>query len=257
MTILWGDTGKASIGSLKTFTITPGTVRETLLGTPLILPTTEPATSQVIYTIQASDIPTISPIAQMKCNMTIVCSGKIGAIASIINYRVLKNGISIAQAAGTSATATQFWTHTHWRTFDVVVGDVLEVRYWAVQADVNLDFYGLLAYPSQPMPHKAGTILKDLSFLNTSNGGSFTTITPTISGLNYYVYPNNSSNYTVNHGSTAVVYPAIITPATTGLFRNANADVNGTQTVQVVNATNRTISKQTYPSTISFREVLR
>jgi hypothetical protein len=37
LTVLWGDTGKVAYGTLKTFTITGATPRETLLGTPVSL----------------------------------------------------------------------------------------------------------------------------------------------------------------------------------------------------------------------------
>lgn len=257
MSLQIGDTGKSQIGSLKSFVISPGTARETLLGTALTLPTTEPATAQVSFTIQTSDLPTITGNALMKYNPALYISGKIGAVASVINYRVLKNGVSVAQAAGASATATQFWAHTHWRTFDVQVGDVLDVKYWAAQADVTLDYYGLIVYPSQPEVSKRGTILKDLVLDSVTNGASFIT-----SG----VAANNSSNFFILPTTTTAVsvglnvltsFPALIPNSSFGLFRNNAADLFGTATTQNINATTRQIQKQLYPQTISFREVLR
>jgi hypothetical protein len=255
MSLLLGDTGKAQVSPLKTFTITPGAARETLLGTPLILPTTEPATAQVSFTVQSSDLPTITGNVPMKYNAVLYVSGKIGVAASVVNYRVLKNSVSVAQAAGVSATAAQYWTHTHWRTFDVQVGDVLEVKYWAVQADVNLDFYGLIIFPSQPIPYKQGAILKDLDFSTVINTPNFSTATTIAFTGSYYLFPFANSATSIGV-SAAANFPAVIPNSTYGLFRNQYPEIT-VQTNQSVHATQRQIQKVWYPSTISFREVLR
>lgn len=256
MSLLIGDTGKAQIGLLKSYTITPGTARETLLtgGSILTLPTTEPATAQVSFTVQSSDLPTITGNAPMKYNASLVCSGKIGVAASVINYRVLKNSVSVAQAAGASAAATQFWSHSHFRTFDVQVGDVLEVKYWAVQADVTLDFYGLIIYPSQPLVSKDGTILKDLAFGNTTTNPVFATATTVQAFSNYYTFPSSVNNIAFTGNQT---YAAIGYNANNGAYKTGQADAQAATTNQYVNATQRQIYKQYYPQIISFREVIR
>jgi hypothetical protein len=66
MTVIRGDTGKVSVGTMKTFTLTQGTVTETLLSTPVTLPLTEPTTAQISLTVQNTDLFTISPIVPMK-----------------------------------------------------------------------------------------------------------------------------------------------------------------------------------------------
>lgn len=259
MALLLGDTGKGQIGSLKTFTITSATPRETLLtgGGVLTLPTTEPGTSQVIFTVQSSDLPTISPDVPMKYNASLIVSGKIGAVASIINYRVLKNSVSVAQASMANAASTQYWTHTHWRTFDIKVGDVLEVRYWAAQADVNLDFYGLLVCPSQPITHKPGAILKDVALSNVSLGVEFSTITATnVGGSNFHLYPTTSSAISAAHNS-AITYSVLMPNISFGLFRSNNSEQFAAVSNSNVNATQRQVQRQWIPLGISFREILR
>lgn len=255
MSLLIGDTGKSQIGPLKSFVITPGTGRDTLLGTALTLPTTEPATAQVSFTVQSSDLPTISPSVPMLYNAALYVSGKIGAAASVINYRVLKNGVSVAQAAGASAAATQFWAHSHWRTFDVQIGDVLEVKYWAVQADVTLDFYGLVVFPSQPDVTKRGTLLKDLTLTNILSTPNLSTVTVTNS-QSFTLYPFAATNINYSNGITNLTFLATSLNTTYGLFRTS-LEVFGASTTQNVNATTRPTQKQLYPSQISFREVLR
>lgn len=258
MSLLLGDTGKAQIGTLKSFILSPGTARETLLtsGNIITLPTTEPTMSQVSFTIQSSDLPNISPSVPMKYNASIICSGKIGASASIVSYRVLKNGTSVVQQNMSSATATQFWTHSHWRTFDVTVGDIIEIKYWAVQSDVTLDFYGLIVYPSLPIVCKSGVVLKELDLANIASTPDFTT-TFTINALGgLYLYPystGSSWNQTLNITLNALLPNMVVT---NGLFRTQYGDINPTST-QLIHATQRQIQKQLYWQKITFREVLR
>lgn len=257
MTLLLGDTGKTQIGPLKSFVISPGTARETLLGTALTLPTTEPATAQVSFTVQASDLPTISPSVPMLYNAALQASGKIGAVASVVSYRVLKNGVSVAQASGASAVATQFWSHTHWRTFDVQVGDVLEIKYWAAQADVTLDFYGLIIYPSQPDITKRGTILKDLAITNMTTLPAFATTFTVANSQSMVFYPFAATNVNYTNSIANITFLSILSNSTYGLFRHSSPELNGAVTTQYVNATLRQMQKQYYPQNISFREVLR
>lgn len=255
MTLLWGDTGKVVTGPLKKFTITPGIQREALLGTPLTLPTTEPGTSQVSFTIQTSDLPTVSSNAMMKYNAVLYVSGKAGASAATLSYRVLKNGTSVVQSSGTSVTASNYWAHTHWRTFDVQVGDVLEVRTWSNTSDANLDFYGLIVFPSQPILYKQNTILKDLDLSGVVNTPNFTTPTTITFTGNYYLYPYSTTASSLALNS-AINLPSVILNATYGLFRNQYPEITA-QTAQGVHATQRQIQKVWYPTTISFREILR
>lgn len=181
---------------------------------------------------------------------------EIGTSASVINYRVLKNGSSVVQTSGASAAANQVWTHTHWRTFDVVVGDVLEIRYWAVQADVTLEFYGLIAYPSQPDVSKRGTILKDLALGSLLTTPNFTTATTTVQTGNFLIYPAPTTTASLSI-SGALTLSAIIPYTLYGLFRNTSGESNAASTNQAVHATQIQIQKLLFPSTITFREVLR
>lgn len=244
------------VGSKKTFTITPGTVRETLLGTPLTLPTAEPTTGQFSYTIQASDLPTISPIVPMKFNAALYASGKIGAAASALNFRILKNGVNVFTGPTASAAATNMWGHTHWRTFDVREGDLLEVRYWAAQADVILDFHGLIVYPAQPVVSKQGTKLEGISLSAMSSGPNFAATINTLTTNPIYVYPLDSAT-TGQFMSFSVAFTLpVFVPMNGGfLFKTTYADATGVNTFQYLHATRRDIQKQWFPQTISFREI--
>lgn len=257
MTTLWGDTGKMKDGSLKTFTITPTTPKETFLGaSKLTLPTTEPGTAQASFTIEESDLPNISPNVPYKLAVSVVCSGKTGASTTQVNYRVIKNGVTSAQASQNNVPANNFWTHTYF-LLDLQVGDVVEVKLWSNQVDAYIDFYGMVCSPSQPECSKKGTILKDLGFPAVStNSSPFTSTTlGTINVTSSLVYPATNIAFSDNVATT-LNYPAIIPNTSYGLYRLGAGDNSTTNSLQA-NATNRNMQKSTYPTAITFREVLR
>lgn len=246
------------LGPLKTFTITSGTARETLLGTPETLPTTEPGTGQFSYTIQQSDLPTISPSVPMKYNAFVVVSGKAGATAAAISYRVLKNGISqaTAQVGTTNGTANQFWCHTHWRTSDVVVGDVIEVKYWSSTSDAYYDFRGLVVAPTQPDCSKRGTVLRDLKWSTVlSSLNPFTTGFTVANAAASAVFPSTTSSVSINV-ATNTPWGTVLPWTTYGLFKNSQGDNNSTTYVGSSNATARNMQKMLFPTLFSYREVI-
>jgi hypothetical protein len=118
--------------------ITYQTPQETLLGTPETLPTSEPATPQISYTVAQSDLPTfnMSPY-QKKWVAVLIGAGK-AVTAATIYYRMKKNGASV-KTGSSSVSAGYFYT---WQCFfyDVAVGDVLELALWSTVSDSNWDY---------------------------------------------------------------------------------------------------------------------
>jgi hypothetical protein len=162
MTVLWGDTGKVITGPLKTFTFQTATPREVSLGN-ITLPNAEGTTNQISFTVQQSDLPTITPNpVSMKYAVNIIASGKCVTAANV-SFRIFKNGVSLA-TTNTTGTANQFWSQNHWRWYDVAVGDVLEVRIWSNQIDTTLDYSGIMIVPTNVVLSKPNTILKDLTY---------------------------------------------------------------------------------------------
>jgi hypothetical protein len=193
----------------------------------------------------------------MKYNACLVCSGKAGATAATPSYRVLKNGTSIIQTSGASVTASNYWSHTHWRTFDVQIGDVLEVRYWSNTTDANLDFYGLIVYPSQPVISKPNEILKDVTFSNCTNTlPAFSTTFSTSNSGFFRINFSSTTSATYDSGGNITI-PSMIPLSPYGMFRNSLGDAAVGSTQQYVNATQRQIQRLWYPQTITFREILR
>lgn len=269
MTILWGDTGKNAYGPLKTFTFQCATPRETALGT-LSLPNAEGTTNQVSYTVQQSDLPSVTPSpVSMKYLACIITSGKC-TTAATINYRIFKNGTSLT-TSNFGGSANQYWTNNHWRWYDIQVGDVLEVRHWSNQTDTTLDYACLMIYPATVVLSKVGTILKDLTYTNattTSNptptGAGVRTISISNTGnLNWSVGSNASlglSTATYGQGVTSgtpLIIPFFHSHSTGTIRLNYGGDISGTVTNGANNATLISIQKNGIPATVSFREILR
>lgn len=128
------------MSSLKDLVITYRTPFEELQETPTPLPTSEPATSQIVYTVQEADLPTLSMTVEGRMFVVlIICAGKNTDTASrTVYYRMLKNGSSI-NTGSVSVSAGYFWTLNACFT-NVAVGDVLEVRLWATSDLVNWDY---------------------------------------------------------------------------------------------------------------------
>ncbi|MEM3616664.1 MAG: hypothetical protein QXJ31_01970 [Candidatus Bathyarchaeia archaeon] len=116
--------------------------QETLLGTPETLPTSEPATPQIGYTIQNSDFPVISPNVYSKKHIALVYAGGKAVTAATISWRMKKNGASVATGS-LNVSANNFYTLTAFFGVDVAAGDVLEIALWSNQTDSNWDYKAL------------------------------------------------------------------------------------------------------------------
>jgi hypothetical protein len=124
--------------SLKTLNITYQTPQETLLGTPETLPTTEPTTPQISYTVANADLPTFNLSPYQKKWVAIVIGAGKAVTAATIYWRMKKNGASVNNGSS-SVSANNFYT---WNCFfyDVAVGDVLELALWSSVSDSNWDY---------------------------------------------------------------------------------------------------------------------
>jgi hypothetical protein len=254
-----GDSGKSAVGPLKTINFSYPTPRDLLLGTPTTLPTTEPASAQVGYTVQNSDLTTITPTPiSVKWVAGIITAGKC-VTSGVISWRALKNGVSIATGSTASITANNFYTETHWRWYDIQVGDLLEVKLWSSVSDSNYDYQALYIYPTQLVNSPINTIMKDVTYMTvippsvpSGNGNATNT-----AGLN--ILPTSSSNtsaYNISFTGTTNTFPAL-GQTTHGFFRMNSGDVNLT-TYHQVHATLRPQYQKNYvPSSITYREVLR
>jgi len=128
------------LSGLKDLRITYKTPYESLQATPTSLPTTEPATSQIIYTVAEADLPNFNMTVESRIIVALMYAGgkNTDAAAQTVYWRMLRNGASVATGSG-SISADYFWTLSSFFT-NVAVGDVLEIRLWATATTVNWDY---------------------------------------------------------------------------------------------------------------------
>jgi hypothetical protein len=122
----------------QTLNITYKPAQETLLTTPQTLPTSEPATPQISYTVANADLPTLSLTPYQKKWVALIYGGGKFVTAGTLYWRMKKNGASVATGSQ-SVSANYFYT-AHAFFNDVAVGDVLELALWSSVADSNWDY---------------------------------------------------------------------------------------------------------------------
>jgi hypothetical protein len=220
--------------SLKTLNITYQTPQETLLGTPLTLPTSEPTDPQVAYTVQESDLPTFNVQPFSKVWLARVLAGGQFVTAGTLYWKMLKNGQSVASGSG-SVSANYWWSCTG-AFFDVQVGDVLALKLWSSVGDSKLDRYAFAVHVSRiklfkTLWHKDVTIVcSGSSTFQNFNAGSFGA-----SGYTY-VYNGHSGIYYGDYSSTGftlsgIALLSVVEPY--GLIRVAFGDATMSNTANV------------------------
>jgi hypothetical protein len=265
VSLLLGETGKAAIGTLKTFNITLATPREDNLATTPAnftsnLPTTQTLSVGATFTVQSGDLPVISPSIDTKYAAILIVAGKNTSGGSAnVTTQGFKNTVSVATSTALSSIPNNnYWTHSVYRFPDVVVGDVLNVQVWANVANVTYDYCALVIYPTQMQFSKDGTILKDFSLTNWLNPPAFTKgVSQVANNTQNYVY-YFAGGHSLGTLGTNVTFPVIPAISTASLgFRVQNGDVTSS-TGTSSNATNHPhYWRNNVPCTISFREVLR
>ena len=203
------------------------------------LPTSEPATAQISYTVQASDLPVCTPNMPFAFAPVIYAQGQnLGGAARTISYRIEQNGTSLNTGNVGSAANNYYWGLTAavfcaFAPAPPVVGDVLTVKLWANGAGVQINAHALVPYLSRPLFGKKQVVLwRDYGGANaiareaSARKPSWMSATPFVgaAGNNVlYIGPIGTSTF----NSLAITQPVwgswSVNP-TYGLCRTAYAD---------------------------------
>ena len=115
---------------------------ETLLETPIDLPTSEPAEAQISYTLASGHMPVWSPYELEHILVANAYAGgkNTAGSATTLYYRVRHNGTDIVTGSG-SISAGNFWTLSVGRYIaDLVLGDTIAISLWAGASGMNWDY---------------------------------------------------------------------------------------------------------------------
>jgi len=214
--------------SLKTLNITYQTPQETLLSTPETLPTSEPTTPQIGYTVQSSDLPTFSFPPYRKTFVAIVIGAGQVSTAAYIYYRMKKNGVSVATGYA-SVSANYFYT---WQCFffDVNVGDVLELALWSNQTDSVWFYKAYQIQITRLIPFNKPRLLMPCNFAALATHPVLTLGSPSYGTASLYPYHDDKMYAII---SAATSFKCLYCGDTYGLFRIYNGDYANVNTAIV------------------------
>lgn len=214
--------------SLKTLNITYQTPQETLLSTPETLPTSEPATPQIGYTVQGSRLPSLSYKPYQAVYVALVFGAGKFVTTGTLYWNMKKNGVSVTTGSGTM-TANYYYTLSAF-FFDVNVGDVLELALWSSVTNSNWDYKALAICVSRIIPFAKIRILAPVTIadfvtypiLTLGNPGDYSTSA---------LYPLHD-DYALPSITTTRTYDCLYCKSN-GLFRVGSGDYSYANTVQL------------------------
>jgi hypothetical protein len=200
--------------SLKTLNITYQNPQETLLGTPETLPTAEPATPQISYTVAQSDLPTFNLSPYQKKWVAIVIGAGKAVTAATIYWRMKKNGASVNNGSS-SVSANNFYTRQCY-FYDVAVGDVLELALWSNKTDSNWDYKAYQIQVSRLILLNKPRLLSPCNFAALTTQPALTLGNPSYSSQTLYPY---HCDITLPSISAATSYDWLYAKGTYGMFQ--------------------------------------
>jgi hypothetical protein len=238
--------------SKKTLNITYQTPQETLLDTPETLPTSEPTTPQIGYTVQSSHLPTLSLLPYSKKWAALVIGAGKCVTAATIYWRMKKNGASVATSS-TSVSANYYYTVVAY-FFDVAVDDVLELALWSNQADSNWDYKAFQVQVTRIIPFNKPRLLMPCNFAAVTVQPVLTLGNPSVSvNDGFYAHHLDKSLAQI---SAATLLESLFFKDTYGLFRISYGDITSNTTYATTHSTSRPRHRRNYvPTQIIMRGV--
>ena len=195
--------------SPRTDSLTYPAAQETYDAVGTALATAEPVVSQIVYTIQESDLPvSTDKAAAMKFTALLYGGGKNnGASSATGYYRILKNGVSVTTGSSPVA-ANNYYTISCYQLYDIKVGDVVEIRLWASAATMDHRYKAMSVAISRYVPGgRLHQLLVNFQFLPSPTGYQVTLSQGTspvrLSVGNVYIYVDKST-FSSNHNMAVV-----------------------------------------------------
>lgn len=249
-------------GNYKNINLTPPVARESN-PTATDLPTTKPATAQVSFTLQQSDLPvfSINPLSAKFVPYVNVSGQNNTGGAVTINYEIHKNGASVASGSKTNIANVNYWSIDCGFGY-CVPGDLLEVFMWSsVSPSCNYSYYSIYTYVSNVQISKDQTLCKNFSLATVRGSRSYSLLTSTnyASGSLSNYYYNNMNSYTAWSGGTTVI-PYFSNESTKGFLGCMSiSNTDGNPGISAFTSTTKLVNYvgNSYFTNINYREMLR
>lgn len=155
--------------SRKTINIThPGIRQENYhSGTPATLPTSEPGTPQLSFTLTSGDFPSSNDcvLSQFAMpNLVAIAAGKnTSGVTATVLYRISVNSVSVETGSLSSVANNRYWS-LGMLARDVKAGDVITIALWSSASNVIQNYESLLIVPvAHGRGLDAGKVVQDLS----------------------------------------------------------------------------------------------
>jgi len=246
-----------ALSGLKTINITYPTPLETLLASPETLPTSEPTTPQISYTVQSANLPILDFNVYSKKYVAVVIGAGKFVTAGTCYWRMKKNGASV-NTGSFSVSANNYYT-VHARFLDVAVGDVLELALWSNQTDSNWDYKAFFVLLTRVVPTANYAVLKPCNYTFTQ----LPTLTLGNPSIVYTYGPvftfSGNLTETGRYGSfSSLSLPYQAYAENYGLFRVQNGDFANTNAVSTrTSASYRPhYERENQPTKIVFRRMV-
>lgn len=181
---------------------------EVLLSTPVDLPTTEPTTGQITFTVTENDFPKISgKYFKTAFNIYAYIGGKNTSTSSLIVYcKGKQNGTDIAIGSA-SVAAGYFYTVNFCYFVECKPGDTFEFRLWASGVGINYDYYAYQVHMRELSFGRLGQVFKNVQYEANTFIPNLTLGNPTYSTYYFYAYPLHYVNSTGSRIDSWGIHP--------------------------------------------------
>ncbi|MEM4667442.1 MAG: hypothetical protein QW498_09095 [Thermofilum sp.] len=205
---------RPEVGSLKELRITMRTPKEELLSTPEPLPTTEPSTPQIAYTVSEEDLPVLSiSVHRVIWVARVFVAGRF-TTAGRLYLRMWRNR-SVVSYSSYSVTANFYYT-VNASFYNVRVGDVLELSLWSSVSDSVWDYRAFQIQPTRIIPHAKYVNLYNVRFSDIQVHPVLTLENPNYTAYSPYIYHTDAFSY---YASSEITVPLLRLSPTYGLFQ--------------------------------------
>ncbi len=206
--------------SRKVLNIAYKAAQETLLATPETLPTAEPATPQIGFTVAEADLPTFDQSVYSRKWVALIYGAGKFVTAGTLYWRIKKNGASVA--TGSASVSANYYYTVNAYFFDIAVGDLLELALWSSVTDSNWDYKAYQVQVSRIILMKRPRLLVPCNFSSIGTQPALTLGSPSVYTTGT-LYPYHA-DIALPAITAATNYPSLQVGDAFGMFRVCYGD---------------------------------